>query len=311
MPPAVEARAANDYRVIRPRGDIPLGPDLAAEARGADAILLTAWDKLGASAIAALDPTVRIVASFSVGYEHIDLQAAAERGLIVTNTPDILTGCTADIAMFLILAACRRASEGLEFVRSGKWHRTPPSTTLLLGHALAGRRLGILGMGRIGLAVAARARAFGMIIHYHNRRQLAPGLEGDASYHASLDQLLRHSDVLSLHCPASSQTRGLIDAAALARLPAGAVLINAARGDLVDDEAVISALTGGQLAAAGLDVFANEPMIHPAYRALPNVFAMPHLGSATVETRNAMGFRALDNIDCVLAGRPAIDALAV
>ena len=310
LPAAVEARAHSHYRIVRPDDQPEHAGDLAALARActADALLVTAGDRLPAATIAALPDSVRIIATFSVGYDHIDIAAARARGIIVTNTPDVLTDATADIALLLILAACRRASEGEQLVRTGGWSGWTP--TQLLGLHLGGRRLGIYGMGRIGQAVAARARAFGLHIHYHNRRRLPPELENGAVFHAEPDHLVAHADILSLHAPASAETRHFLTADRIALLPPDPVIINTARGSLVDDDALIAALMTGRVWAAGLDVFDNEPDLDPRYRTLRNVFLLPHLGSATVETRNAMGFKALDNLDAWFSQGRALDPVS-
>ncbi|PWC33286.1 D-glycerate dehydrogenase [Azospirillum sp. TSO35-2] len=308
LPDAVEARAARDYAAtLNPDDTAFSGAEIAARAAaaGADAVLCCAGDRLDAAAIAALPPRVKVLATFSVGTDHIDLEAARARGLVVTNTPDVLTDATADIALLLLLGAARRASEGERMIRAAAWTGWTP--TQLMGTHIGGKRLGIVGMGRIGQAVARRARAFGMDIHYSNRRPLPPELAEGATYHADPEAMLPVCDVLSLHFPATAETRHWLNADRIGRLPPGAILINTARGSVVDDAAVIDALARGRLAAAGLDVFENEPNLHPGYRDLPNTFLLPHLGSATVETRNAMGFRALDNIDAVMAGRTAPD----
>jgi glyoxylate reductase len=300
LPPACEARLSASYS---PRfGDDAARYDAAALARhadGADAVIVTPADPCDAAAIAALPPSVKLIACFSVGFEHVDLEACRRRGLRVTNTPDVLTEATADVALLLILGASRRASEAERLLRAGGWHGLRP--TFMLGTQVTGKRLGIVGMGRIGAALAARARACGMRVLYHNRRPV-PDADG-AIYCASLEALLRQSDVLSLHCPLTPETRRLLDAARLALLPRGAIVVNTARGGLVDDDALIAALKAGQIAAAGLDVFAEEPTVHPGYLGLPNVMLLPHLGSATMETRTAMGMLAIDNVDAVLAGR--------
>ncbi len=301
LPDAVEARAARDFDARLNPEDTPLsGADIVARAQGAQAVLCSAGDRLDAGTIAALPDSVRILATFSVGTDHIDLKAAEARGLVVTNTPDVLTDATADIALLLMLGAARRASEGDRMVRAGAWTGWTP--TQLLGTHIGGKRLGIIGMGRIGQAVARRARAFGMAIHYSNRKRLPPDLEEGAAYHADPEALLAVSDVLSLHFPATAETKHWLNAARIDRLPPGAIVVNTARGTVVEDEALIAALKSGRLAAAGLDVFENEPNLHPGYRSLDNAFLLPHLGSATVETRNAMGFKALDNLDAYFAG---------
>lgn len=308
FPDAVEKRLRRDYAPRLNASDAPLpAAALAAWAEGCDALLVTPTDRIDASVIAALPDSVRAIATFSVGYEHIDVEAAKARGIIVTNTPGVLTEATAEIALLLMLGAARRAPEGERMMRTDAWTGWAP--TQLLGTQLTGKRLGILGMGRIGQTVAAMARALGMEIHYHNRRPVPAEAAGDAAYHATAEGLLRVAQVLSIHCPATPETRKLIDAERLALLPEGAIVVNTARGAIIDDDALIAALQGGHIAAAGLDVFEGEPAIHPGYRDLPNVFLLPHLGSATVETRNAMGFKALDNLDAIFAGRPPPDSL--
>ncbi|MGZ6162842.1 MAG: NAD(P)-dependent oxidoreductase, partial [Myxococcaceae bacterium] len=227
------------------------------------------------------------------------------RGLVMSNTPEVLTDATAEIALLLLLGAARRAYEGQELLRSGGWTGWGP--TQLMGRQLSGKRLGVVGMGRIGQAMARRARGFGVEIHYTDQRRLPPEKEEGAIFHPSVDALLPVSELLSLHAPSTPETRHLLDARRLALLPRGAIVVNTARGDLVDDEALIAALRSGQVGAAGLDVFQGEPALHPGYRSLPNTFLLPHMGSATIETREAMGFRALDNVDAVLSGRPAPD----
>jgi lactate dehydrogenase-like 2-hydroxyacid dehydrogenase len=308
LPESVEDRLRRDYAPRLNPDDRPYGPDeLVERSAGASAILACATDAWPAALIERLPDSVRAIATFSAGYEHIDLAAATARGIVVTNTPDVLTEATADLAMLCLLAAARRAFEGEALTRSGQWAGWTP--TQLLGLELNGATLGIVGMGRTGQAVARRARAFGMRIHYFGRRRLPPELEQGARFHPTLASLLPHAGFLSLHCPATPETTRMINADTLARLPRGAVLVNTARGALLDDAAVLAALDNGQLFAVGLDVYAGEPNLHPGYRIRRNCFLLPHLGSATVETRTAMGFRCLDNLDAVLAGRSAPDAL--
>jgi glyoxylate reductase len=309
LPDAVSARLVRDYRpTLNPEDRRYCSGELAAAAAGHDALLISPTEKMTADLIAALPASIRAVATFSVGFEHIDLGAAKARGLIVTNTPDVLTDATADIAMLLILGAARRASEGERMVREDRW--TGLGLAEMLGRHVSGKRLGILGMGRIGRALARRARGFDMRIHYANRHRLPPDLEQGASFHAEPEAMLPHCDVLSINCPASPETHHFLNAARIARLPDGAMVVNSARGTIVDDDALIAALQSGKLFAAGLDVYANEPRIHPGYRTLPNAFLLPHLGSATIETRDAMGFKCLDNLDAVFAGREPPDRLA-
>lgn len=307
-PEAVVQRLERDHRPRVAPDDRALGPDdLIAGAAGADAVLTFPGQRWTAEVIEALSGRTRIIATFSVGFEHIDLGAAKARGIVVSNTPDVLSEATADTAVLCLLGAARRAFEGERMMRDGSWAGWGPRQ--LLGLEMNGSTLGIVGMGRIGQAVARRARGFGMTVRYHNRRRLDPSEERGAIFHDELDSMLPLCRFLSLNCPSTPETKGMIDGRALDLMPDDSVVVNTARGDLIDDEALIARLKDGRIFAAGLDVFAGEPAIHPAYRDLPNVFLLPHLGSATVETRNRMGFRCLDNIDAVLAGRPAPDAL--
>ena len=309
LPGAVENRLARDYDArLNPDDRLYDADELIARADGADAILPCHTERFSAEVIERLPARVRVLANFSVGYDHVDVDAARRRGLIVTNTPDVLSDATAEVTMLLILGAARRAGEGERLVRERRWRDWSPS--FMVGIQVTGKRLGILGMGRVGRVTAKRARGFEMKIHYHDPRRLEPGQEGDAVYHATVEDLLPECDFLAIHCPATSATRGLIDARRLALLPDGAVVVNAARGAIVDDDALIAALTSGRLFAAGLDVYNSEPDIDPGYRELANTFLLPHIGSATQETRIAMGFRAIDNLDEIFAGREPRDRVA-
>ncbi len=309
MPDAVLARAEAGYAVTSNQENADWAQqDLAAHAQGAEAILTAPGSALDTAVIEALPQEVRMVATFSVGYDHIDLDAAKTRGLVVTNTPDVLTDATADITLLCMLGAARRAWEAQDLLRRGAWTGWTP--VQLMGAHLGGRRLGILGMGRIGRAVAARARAFGMTIHYHNRSRLGPELEEGAVFHDSAEALLKVSDVISLNAPATPDTENFLNAERIALLPEGAIVVNTARGNLVDDKALIAALRSGRVRAAGLDVFRGEPAVDPEYYRLSNAYLLPHLGSATVETRNAMGFCCLDNLDAFFAGREPPNRIA-
>lgn len=302
LPDAVAKRAAQSYDIRTQEGDDPLSRnEILTLCHGADAALVSVGDPIDAAFFEELPDSVKIVATFSVGTDHIDLAAAKKKGVIIGNTPGVLTDATADIAWLLILGAARRASEGEAEVRNATWSSWRP--THLMGTQVTGKKLGIVGMGRIGQAVAKRARGFDMEIHYYNRHQLPADQEFGATYHNSIDALLPQCDFLSLHCPSTPETRGMVNTDFIAKLPDGAIIVNTARGDVVNDKDLIAALKSGKLTAAGLDVFAGEPNIEPAYRDLKNTFLLPHLGSATVETRNAMGFRALDNIDAFIAGK--------
>jgi len=303
LPAQVEARLERDYDAILNKEDKLYGPEeIVAASAGCDGLLPAPTERLTAEVIGRLPASIRVIATFSVGFEHIDIAACKARGIVVGNTPDVLTDATADIALLLMLGAARGASEGERTVREGRWGSWAP--TAMLGHHMTGKRLGIYGMGRIGQAVAKRARAFDMTIHYHNRSRLPPERELGATFHARAEDMLPHCDFLSLNAPSSKETNGFLNAARIALLPDGAIVVNTARGPLVDDEALIAALKSGKLAAAGLDVYTGEPKIHPGYAPLKNTFLLPHLGSATTETRNAMGFKALDNLDAFFAGRP-------
>jgi glyoxylate reductase len=296
LPEAVEARIARDYDALTNQDDRPYAmEEIVARAEGCAGVLCTPTEAMNAATIAALPETVGILATFSVGFDHIDLKAAEARGLIVTNTPDVLTDATADITMLLILGAARRAFEGQKMLYAGEWTGWRP--TQLMGTQVTGKRLAILGMGRIGRAVAARARSFSMEIHYCNTTRLPPDLEVGALFHEDPEELLGHADFLSLNCPATPETHQFLNAARIEKLPEGAIVVNSSRGAVIDDEALIAALARGRVAAAGLDVYDGEPKVNPGYLDLDNVYLLPHLGSATVETRNAMGFKALDNPD--------------
>ena len=297
---AMDAR----YQVKRTTADKVLAPAaLAKAAEGAEILFCCLTEKVTAEVIAHLAPGLKVIATLSVGLDHIDLEAARRFGVKVLNTPDVLNESTAEVAMMLILGACHRASESDRLVRSGEWTGWAP--TQMLGLGLSGRRLGILGLGRIGKHVARRAAPFGLEIHYHNRRQLPADEEAGAVYHPSSDALLKHSDIFCITAPSTPELKGFLDARRIDLLPRDAVVVNVARGDMVDDEALISALKSRRLFAAGLDVYRGEPNLDPRYRALPNAFLLPHIGSATIDTRNAMGFLLLDGLKSLEEGRPA------
>jgi glyoxylate reductase len=301
LPHAVNAPFRDRYDATFNAHDRVLTQDeLVSESLGAEILVVTATDRLDAATIARLPDSLRIICTYSVGTDHIDLAALAARGLRLLSTPDVLSESCADIAMLLMLGAARRAVEGLDLVRSGAWGGWMPGQ--LLGSDVHGRRLGILGMGRIGRAVARRARGFGMTVYYHNRSRLDWTLEEGAGYQPKVQDLAIVSDILCVACPGGAATRNLVDADFLDQMPYGAIVTNISRGDVIDDRALVERLRDGRIAAAGLDVFAGEPDIHPAYRTLPNVFALPHSGSATVETRRAMSRLLCDGVDIVLAG---------
>jgi lactate dehydrogenase-like 2-hydroxyacid dehydrogenase len=309
LPAAVESRLERDYQPIFNPDDRRYETDELLElAAGADAILACHTEQFSRDVIQRLPERVRAIANFSVGVDHVDLEAARERGVIVTNTPDVLADATAELTMLLMLGAARRASEGERMIREDRWTTWSPS--FMVGTQVTGKRLGIIGMGRVGRVTAKRARGFDMEIHYHNRSRLEPEQEAGATYHETIEDLLPHCDFLALHCPGTPENMDLLNAERIALLPDGAIVANAARGTVVDETALVSALKSGKLAAAGLDVYKNEPDINPAFRELDNTFLLPHVGSATRETRDAMGFRALDNLDAIFAGREPGDRVA-
>ncbi len=302
LPDAAEKQFAKSFNCMFNAGDKPMTTlEILAAAEGCDGLAITSMDKFPAEVIQKLPASVRILATVSVGHEHIDHVAARARGITTTNTPGVLTDATADIALLLMLGAARGAHWGERMIREDRW--PPPSMVTPLGQDFSGSRLGILGMGRIGQAVARRASAFGMTIHYHNRKPVTADLAPGATYHAVFDEMLPHCDFLSINCAMTPETKGLINARTLALLPKGAIVVNTARGGVVDDDALISALKAGHIGAAGLDVFAGEPNIDPGYRTLENTFLLPHLGSATLNTRTKMGLLALANLEAFFAGR--------
>ena len=309
LPDAVEDRIRRDYDPILNPDDVLYSSDeIIDRAKGADAILPCHTEQFSADVIARLPESVQAIANFSVGYDHVDTEAARARGLIVTNTPEVLSDATAELTMMLMLGAARRASEGERLVRTREWKDWSPS--FMVGTQVTGKRLGILGFGRVGRVVAQRARGFDMEIHYNDLQRMPPELEEGAIYHQTPEDLMPHCDFLTLHCVASPETTKLLDADLIALLPDGAIVVNASRGVVIDDDALITALKSGKLTAAGLDVYNDEPNINPEYRRLANVFLMPHIGSATKETRDAMGFRALDNLDAIFAGGEPRDRVA-
>jgi len=262
--------------------------------QGCDAILSSLTEKIDENVINSLPKSVKIISNFAVGFGNINIEAAKKKNILVTNTPDVLTDATAEIAMLLILGACRRANEGINWVKKENWKW---SSDFLIGKQLTGSRLGILGMGRIGRAVAKIAKKFGMEIHYRNRKRLSPDIEDGAKYHDSIESLFSASDVLSICCPATKETKDIINKRTLEYFPTGAIITNVARGDMIEDEAMVEALTSRKIYAIGLDVYKGEPKIHPGYLKQPTAFILPHLGSATKKTRTAMADLAIDNID--------------
>jgi len=262
--------------------------------KGFDGILSSLTDKIDEKVINSLPSSIKIISNFAVGFGNIDHEAAKKKNIVVTNTPDVLTDATAEIAMLLILGACRRANEGINYARKENWKW---SADFLIGKQLTGSRLGILGMGRIGRAVGKLAKSFGMEIHYRNRSRLSPEIEMGAKYHESIKSLFSVSDVLSICCPATKETKDIINKETLEYFPTGSIITNVARGDMIDDEAMVQALINRKIYAIGLDVYKGEPKIYPGYLNQPTAFILPHLGSSTKKTRTAMANLAIDNIE--------------
>ncbi|MGN6376381.1 MAG: 2-hydroxyacid dehydrogenase [Sphingomonas sp.] len=297
LPDTVMNRLEELFDTTNNRRDVAMDrAALTAAMATCDVLVPTVTDRIDAELIAAAGDRLQLIANFGAGVDHIDLTAARARDIIVTNTPGVLTQDTADMAMALILSVPRRLAEGEKLVRSGAWRGWSPGG--MLGHRIGGKALGIIGMGRIGQAVARRARAFGLTIHYHNRHRVPPALETElgATFHPELDEMLRIADIVSINAPHTPQTEHLIDARRLALLGPHVYLINTSRGDILDETALIDALESGRLAGAGLDVYEHEPAVDPRLLALPNVVLLPHMGSATFEGRAAAGERVIANI---------------
>jgi lactate dehydrogenase-like 2-hydroxyacid dehydrogenase len=306
--PRVRALIAGRREARFNPGDAPMPlAEIVRAAEGAGAVMISPRDPMDAAAIAMLPASVRTIATYSVGHDHIDLAAAAARGLNVVNTPDVLTDAVAEVAILLMLGAARRGTESIDLLRQGRWTGWTPLQ--LPGVQITGRRIGIYGMGRIGQRIAHRARGFDMKVHYRSRRRLPAEAEQDAQYHASDESFFAASQVLVLACPATPETRGLLNAGRIAWLPHDAVVVNIARGSVVDDDALIAALAEGRIAAAGLDVFNNEPALDPRYLDLPNAFLMPHIGSSTIDAREQMAATLLDALDAIDRGEIPLDRL--
>ncbi|HEY4547025.1 MAG TPA: D-glycerate dehydrogenase [Pedomonas sp.] len=297
LPEAVETRMAELFDVTLNLDDTPFDRAMLAEAMAeADVLVPTLTDDVDAELINNAGPNLKLIANFGNGIDHIDLGAARARGIMVTNTPGVLTDDTADMAMALILAVPRRLAEGQILLRSGEWKGWTP--TMMLGHRIHGKRIGIVGMGRIGQAIAQRARAFGMAVHYHNRRRLPEPVERavEATYWPRLEAMLSRVDIISINCPHTPETHHLFNSERIGLMQRHAYLINVARGEIVDEPALVAALESGCIAGAGLDVFEHEPQVHPKLLEMPNVVLLPHMGSATIEGRLAMGEKVIRNI---------------
>ena len=282
-----DAKSNDDDRIYLPN-------ELLEYSKGCDGILSFTTTLLDEKLIMELPSSIKIISNYAVGFGNIDIDAASKKGIIVTNTPDVLTDATADISILLLLGASRRAFEGRKAAETQNWKW---SSDYLVGKQMTGKKLGILGMGRIGRAVAKRAKGFDMEIHYHNRTRLSPDLEHGAIYHEDINDLFKNSEFLSINCPGSKSTENLINEKTLKNFPDGVVIANAARGEVIDDEAMIKAMKSGKVFALGLDVYRGEPKINNKYLELNNLFLLPHLGSATIKTRLSMGDRAINNLD--------------
>jgi len=308
LPEAIETRMMELFEArLNPRDRSYAGREIAKLAADADVLVPTVTDRIDAKVIAALPERLRLIANFGVGVNHIDLAAAAKRGIVVTNTPDVLTEDTADLTIALLLAVPRRLSEGERLLRTGKWVGWSP--TFMMGSRVSGKRLGIIGMGRIGQAVAKRARAFNMSIHYHNRKRVHVAAESllEATYWADLDQMLAHMDFISINCPYTPETRHLLNERRLKLLQPHACIVNTARGEIIDEAALTRALAAKKIGGAGLDVYEHEPKVAAALRKLPNAVLAPHLGSATREGRIAMGEKVIINIRAFTDGHKPPD----
>ncbi len=308
LPDVTETRMRELFDAELRAQDTPLDPDkLVAAMQDTDVLVPTVTDKLTKDILSKAGDRLKLIASFGTGVDHIDLAAAKARGITVTNTPGVLSEDTADVAMALILSVPRRLVEGNSRARSGNW--TGWSPTGMLGHRINGKRLGIIGMGQIGQAIARRARGFGMSVHYHNRKVVHPAIEAEleATYWDNLDEMLRRMDIVSVNCPYTEATKGLVSAERLALMPEHAYLVNTARGEIVDEQALAHALETGAIAGAGLDVYADEPSIPEGLRARDNVVLLPHIGSATIEGRHAMGDKVIINIQTFLDGHTPPD----
>ena len=305
LPEAVETRMSELFNVTLRAEDTKMNRDeLAAAMRSADVLVPTVTDQIDAGLLAQAGDRLKLIANYGAGIDHIDVQTARQRGILVSNTPGVVTEDTADMTMALILAVIRRIPEGLAVMQKGEWDGWAP--TAFLGGRVGGRRLGILGMGRIGQAVARRAAAFGMQVHYHNRKKLRPEIEDDlqATYWESLDQMVTRVDILSINCPHTPSTFHLMNARRLKLMKPSAVIVNTSRGEVIDEIALTRLLREGRIAGAGLDVFEGEPKIDPRFFALENAVVIPHVGSATVETRTAMGNLQIENLRLHFAGKP-------
>ena len=308
MTDEAEKKLAENFEVTFNKNDDPIPyEELIKLANQYDGMAVSGWDKFDENFFNNMNGRLKIIATFSVGYDHIDIKSAKEKNIIITNTPNVLNDAVAEITLLLMLATCRKAYEGISLVKSGKWKDVKVDfVNFVMGQSLTGKTLGIIGMGRIGRIVAKRAKGFGMKIIYCNRNKLSNEIEDGAKYYESVNSMMPDCDFVSIHTPATKETKNILNNAAIELLPKHAIVINTSRGSTVDDEALIKALQNNKIYAAGLDVFINEPNIDERYLKLDNCFLLPHIGSSNYETRDAMAIMAVDNIYAYFNNKPLL-----
>ena len=308
MTDEAEKKLAENFEVTFNKNDDPIPYEkLIKLANQYDGMAVSGWDKFDENFFNNMNGRLKIIATFSVGYDHIDIKSAKEKNIIITNTPNVLNDAVAEITLLLMLATCRKAYEGISLVKSGKWKDVKVDfVNFVMGQSLTGKTLGIIGMGRIGRIVAKRAKGFGMKIIYCNRNKLSNEIEDGAKYYESVNSMMPDCDFVSIHTPATKETKNILNNAAIELLPKHAIVINTSRGSTVDDEALIKALQNNKIYAAGLDVFINEPNVDERYLKLDNCFLLPHIGSSNYETRDAMAMMAVDNIYAYFNNKPLL-----
>ena len=308
MTDEAEKKLAENFEVTFNKNDDPIPyEELIKLANQYDGMAVSGWDKFDENFFNNMNGRLKIIATFSVGYDHIDIKSAKEKDIIITNTPNVLNDAVAEITLLLMLATCRKAYEGISLVKSGKWKDVKVDfVNFVMGQSLTGKTLGIIGMGRIGRIVAKRAKGFGMKIIYCNRNKLSNEIEDGAKYYESVNSMMPDCDFVSIHTPATKETKNILNNAAIELLPKHAIVINTSRGSTVDDEALIKALQNNKIYAAGLDVFINEPNVDERYLKLDNCFLLPHIGSSNYETRDAMAMMAVDNIYAYFYNKPLL-----
>ena len=308
MTDGAEKKLAENFEVTLNKNDAPIPyEELIKLANQYDGMAVSGWDKFDENFFNNMNGRLKIIATFSVGYDHIDIKSAKEKNIIITNTPNVLNDAVAEITLLLMLATCRKAYEGISLVKSGKWKDVKVDfVNFVMGQSLTGKTLGIIGMGRIGRIVAKRAKGFGMKIIYCNRNKLSNEIEDGAKYYESVNSMMPDCDFVSIHTPATKETKNILNNAAIELLPKHAIVINTSRGSTVDDEALIKALQNNKIYAAGLDVFINEPNVDERYLKLDNCFVLPHIGSSNYETRDAMSMMAVDNICAYFNNKPLL-----